>query len=91
MRVDFDVRGHQGDGLFIWRFSTAWYDCSARLSLARFAFPLQFITALEWAGLFTCCYSCAASTDVNPEKRFLSASLHQALAGSAWNLGPRWY
>ncbi len=29
---------------------------SARLSSARFAFPLQFSTALEWAGLFTCCY-----------------------------------
>ncbi len=31
---------------------------------ARFAFPLQFSTALEWAGLFTCRYSCAASTAV---------------------------
>ncbi len=31
-----------------------------RLSSGRFAFPLQFSTALEWAGLFTCRYSCAA-------------------------------
>ncbi len=39
---------------------------SARLSSGRFAFnfPLQFSTAIEWAGLFTCCYSCAASTAV---------------------------
>ncbi len=37
------------------RLVTAW------LSLGRFAFPLQFSTALEWAVLFTCCYSCAVS------------------------------
>ncbi len=37
---------------------------SARLSSGRFAFPLQFSNALEWVGLFTCCYSCAASTAV---------------------------
>ncbi len=52
-------------------------------SSARFAFPLQFSTALEWAGLFTCRYSCAASTAVTPEKLLNSASLHHALAGSA--------
>ncbi len=45
-----------------------------------FAFPLQFCTALEWAGLFMCHYSCAASTavkeqwpclllDLQPEKK----------------------
>ncbi len=38
-----------------------------RVSSARFVFPLQFSTTLEWAGLFTCRYSCAASTDVTPE------------------------
>ncbi len=37
---------------------------TVRLSSGRFAFPLQFSTALEWAGLFTCHYSCAASTAV---------------------------
>ncbi len=37
---------------------------TARLGLCRFAFPLQFSTALEWAGLFTCRYSCTASTAV---------------------------
>ncbi len=45
----------------IWRFSTAWYDSvrfsSVRHGTGRFAFPLQFSTALEWAGLFTCHYS----------------------------------
>ncbi len=72
-----------------WHFSTAWYDSArhgseqARLSSARFAFPLQFSTALEWAGLFTYRYSCAASTAVTAEKLFHSASLHHALAGSA--------
>ncbi len=34
----------------------------AWLSLGRFAFPLQFSTALEWGRLFTCRYSGAAST-----------------------------
>ncbi len=62
---------------------TAW------LSSALFAFPLQFITALEWAGLFTCRYSCAASTAVTPEKVFNSTSLHHALAGSAPRLSTR--
>ncbi len=46
-----------------WRFSTAWYGSArlgsahygtARLSSGRFAFPPQFSTALDWAGLFTC-------------------------------------
>ncbi len=36
----------------------------ARLSSGQFAFPLQFSTALEWAGLFTYRYSGAASTAV---------------------------
>ncbi len=62
---------------------------TARLSSARFAFPLQFSTTLEWAGLFTCRYSCAASTAVTPEKLFNSASLHHALAGSAPRLSTR--
>ncbi len=55
---------------------------TARLSLARFAFLLQFSTALEWAGLSTCRYSCAASTAVTPEKHFISTLLLHALAGS---------
>ncbi len=37
---------------------------TARLSSGRFAFPLQFSNALEWAGLFMCRYSGAASTAV---------------------------
>ncbi len=37
---------------------------TTRLGTARFAFPLQFSTVLEWAGLFTYHYSCAASTAV---------------------------
>ncbi len=56
-----------------WRFSTAWYGTvrhgsvrygTVRLSSGRFAFPPQFSTAIEWAGLFTCRYNCAASTAV---------------------------
>ncbi len=34
------------------------------LSSGRFAFPPQFSTAIEWAGLFTRRYNCAASTAV---------------------------
>ncbi len=34
---------------------------TARFGSGRFAFPPQFSTALEWAGLFTCRYSCVAS------------------------------
>ncbi len=45
------------------RFGTACYG-TVRLSSGRFAFPLQFSTALQWAGLFMCHYSCAASTAV---------------------------
>ncbi len=45
------------------RFSTARYS-TVRLSSGRFAFPLQFSTAIEWAGLFTRRYNCAASTAV---------------------------
>ncbi len=37
---------------------------TVRLSSGRFAFPLQFSTAIELAGLFTCRYNCAASTAV---------------------------
>ncbi len=40
------------------RYGTVW------LSSGRFAFPLQFSTAIEWAGLFTRRYNCAASTAV---------------------------
>ncbi len=45
------------------RFGTARYG-TVRLSSGQFAFPLQFSTALEWAGLFTRRYSGAASTAV---------------------------
>ncbi len=37
---------------------------SVRLSSGRFAFPPQFSTAIEWAGLFPRRYNCAASTAV---------------------------
>ncbi len=37
---------------------------TVRLSSGRFAFPLQFSTAIEWAGLFTRRYNSAASTAV---------------------------
>ncbi len=37
---------------------------TVRLSSGRFAFPPQFSTAIEWAGLFTRHYNCAASTAV---------------------------
>ncbi len=43
------------------RFGTARYG-TVRLSSGRFAFPPQFSTAIEWAGLFTRRYNCAAST-----------------------------
>ncbi len=53
------------------RFSTAWYGTvrhgSVRYGTAQFesvAFPPQFSTAIEWAGLFTRRYNCAASTAV---------------------------
>ncbi len=45
------------------RFGTARYG-TVRLSSGRFAFPLQFSTAIEWVGLFTRRYNCAASTAV---------------------------
>ncbi len=45
------------------RFGTARYG-TVRLSSGWFAFPLQFSTAIEWAGLFTRRYNCAASTAV---------------------------
>ncbi len=45
------------------RFGTARYG-TVRLSSGRFAFPPQFNTAIEWAGLFTRRYNCAASTAV---------------------------
>ncbi len=55
----------------LWRFSTAWYGTvrfgTARYGTAQFgsvAFPPQFSTAIEWAGLFTHRYNCAASTAV---------------------------
>ncbi len=54
-----------------WCFSTAWYGTvrhgSVRYGTAQFgsvAFPPQFSTAVEWAGLFTRRYNCAASTAV---------------------------
>uniref|UniRef100_A0A672KN83 receptor protein-tyrosine kinase n=1 Tax=Sinocyclocheilus grahami TaxID=75366 RepID=A0A672KN83_SINGR len=52
------------------RLGTAQYS-TARNGSAPFAFPLQFSTALEWVGLFTCRYSCAASTAATPEKLFI--------------------
>ncbi len=45
------------------RFGTARYG-KVQLSSGRFAFPLQFSTALEWVGLFMRRYNCAASTAV---------------------------
>ncbi len=45
------------------RFGTARYG-TVRLSSGQFAFPLQFSTAIEWAGLFTRRYNCVASTAV---------------------------
>ncbi len=45
------------------RFGTARYG-TVRLSSGRFAFPPQFSTAIEWAGLFTRRYNCATSTAV---------------------------
>ncbi len=45
------------------RFGTARYG-TVRLSSGQFAFPRQFSTAIEWAGLFTRRYNCAASTAV---------------------------
>ncbi len=92
------LEGGGGLWFILWRFSTAWYDSDRhgserhgmpQLSSARFAFPLQFSTALEWAGLFTCHFSCTASTAVTSEKLFNSASLHHALAGSAPRLSTR--
>ncbi len=62
---------------------------TVRLGLARFAFSLQFSTALEWVGLFTYRYSCATSTALTPEKLFHSTSLHQALSGSTPRLSTR--
>ncbi len=56
--------------------TTSWYNYGAfplhgtvrlgtvRLSSGRFAFPPQFSTAIEWAGLFMRRYNCAASTAV---------------------------
>ncbi len=43
------------------RFGTARYG-TVRLSSGRFAFPPQFSTAIEWAGLFTRRYNCATSS-----------------------------
>ncbi len=55
----------------LWRFSTAWYGTvrhgSVRYGTAQFgsvACPPQFSTAIEWVGLFTRRYNCAASTAV---------------------------
>ncbi len=45
------------------RFGTARYGM-VRLSSGRFAFPPQFSTAIEWAGLFTRPFNCAVSTAV---------------------------
>ncbi len=69
------IRACSSRNLFVkhhlWRFSTAWYGTvrhgSVRYGTAQFgsvAFPPQFSTAIEWAGLFTRRYNCAASTAV---------------------------
>ncbi len=45
----------------------ALFHCMVRYGTAQFgsvAFPPQFSTAIEWAGLFTRRYNCAASTAV---------------------------
>ncbi len=60
------IRGHTAtNGAFplhgTVRFGAARYG-TVRLSSERVAFPLQFSTAIEWAGLFTHRYNCAAST-----------------------------
>ncbi len=47
----------------LWRFSTAWYG-NGTAQFGSVAFPPQFSTAIEWAGLFTRRYNCAASTAV---------------------------
>ncbi len=40
------------------RYGSAWLG-TVRLSSGRFAFPPQFSTAIEWAGLLTRRYNCA--------------------------------
>ncbi len=63
-RITFSVGGIKLP--MLWRFSTAWYG-TVRYGTAQFgsvAFPPQFSTAIEWAGLFTRRYNCAASTAV---------------------------
>ncbi len=69
-----DVDGNclvQKEKLNLMALSTAWYGTvrhgSVRYGTAQFgsvAFPPQFSTAIEWAGLFTRRYNCAASTAV---------------------------
>ncbi len=67
---DFYVLGYDSVTAYVWslfhcmvRYSSAWLS-TVRFSSGRFAFPLQFSTAIEWAGLFTCRYSGATSTAV---------------------------
>ncbi len=70
--MHLDISNYEVSAI-LWRFSTAWYGTArhgsvrygtVQLSSGRFAFPLQFSTAIEWAGLFTRRYNCAASTAV---------------------------
>ncbi len=69
---DFYILGYDSVTAYFWslfhcmvRYGPAWLGTvRLRLSLGRFAFPLQFSTAIEWAGLFTCRYSGATSTAV---------------------------
>ncbi len=58
-----ELRGRTFMALFhcMVRYGTARLG-TVRLSSGRFAFPPQFSTAIEWAGLFTRRYNCAAST-----------------------------
>uniref|UniRef100_A0A671K337 Protein sidekick-2-like n=1 Tax=Sinocyclocheilus anshuiensis TaxID=1608454 RepID=A0A671K337_9TELE len=48
-----------------------------------FAFPLQFSTALEWAGLFTCRYSCADDS-ILPRLLKKTFSFRVAPSSSCW-------
>ncbi len=58
--------------IFILTYVMALFHCMVRYGSVRYgtaqfgsvAFPPQFSTAIEWAGLFTRRYNCAASTAV---------------------------
>ncbi len=54
-------------------FGTASYGTSL-LGSGRFAFPLQFSTALEWAGLFSCRYRPMRVLGIYPQQQRLRCS-----------------